>query len=433
MLGRVINSENDLQNGIGNKKYLLDVTTIILFILMWCSNDTALFGTNSNLFLVSLPRYLMLIFCITALLFPLEITFTVEGKKQFIALLFMMAIFIVVGVVNHEQFNRVVIKLLCMLTGFVIAFKIDFEQFAKSFCNIIYFLSYFAIIMSIVGLIAPGLIRMLPCVENTAGVRIYTCFLAGIDERMLDSIAVRTNGIYWEPGVYQMYLNLALLLEMYVFKMNNRKRFAIELIALFFTYSTTGYIVFVWGLVSYYMFERGSINDIKRTFSYFILLLIGVGGLFVVLNFTPLGEVVFGKVINMEPSGTAVVRMASVFMNLEIVRDNPLHGIGMENIQDEFLRRSMASDLFEGWTSQNTNTLLYQYAAHGALYGILFTIGTYKFGRRMTDKTLPVVCIFIFFALMYIGENLQYSFFPFVIIFYGYGCYRQSNEQVDVL
>lgn len=429
MLSSVLDSRNSLQNGTDKRKYVLDATTITLFILMWCSNDTALFGSNSNLFLVSLPRYLMLIFCIISLLFPLKIILTDEGKRQFSALLFMMVIFVIVGVVNHEQLNRVVIKLLCMLTGFVIAFKIHFEQFAKSFCNIIYFLSYFAILLSIIGLIEPELIQMLPCIENTAGVRIYTCFLAGMDERMLSSVAVRTNGIFWEPGVHQMYLNLALLLEMYVFKMNNRKRVVIELIALFLTYSTTGYIVFVWSLVSYYMFEKGSISDIKRTFSYFILLFIGVGGLFAILYFTPFGDAVFGKIVNMEPSGTAEVRMASIFMNLEIVRDNPLHGIGMENIQDEFLRRSMASDLVEGWTSQNTNTLLYQYASHGVLYGILFTIGTYKFGRKMTYKMLPVLCIFISFVLMYVGENLQYSFFPFAIIFYGYGCYRRSNEQ----
>lgn len=417
---------------IGSRRLsiVLDKTTVMLFIILWCSNDTYLFGTNANSFMVSLPRYIMLIFCLGWLFISPKLSLSATGKKQVIALMLMVSVFCIMGIWNHEQFNRVFIKILCILTGFLIAYRIEFEKFAKSYCKIIYLLSIFAILMSVIGLIMPGIIRALPSVTNSVGVRIYTCLIAGIDERMLGGIAVRTNSIFWEPGVYQMYLNLALLIEMYVFKINNKKRFAVEFIALFLTYSTTGYIVFAWSIASYYLFEKGTVRNLRRTFKYFVLLILAVVGMLIVLNLSQLGDVVFDKILNPTPNGTAMVRKASVIINLEIMVDNPVHGIGMENISNEFLRRSMESDQILGWTEQNTNTLLYQYAAHGVLYGLLFTIGTYNFGKILTNKSLSIICVFIFFVLMYIGENLQYSVYPYLVIFYGYRCFECRHKKM---
>ncbi len=102
----------------------------------------------------------------------------------------------------------------------------------------------------------------------------------------------------------------------------------------------------------------------------------------------------------------------------------------MENIQDEFLKLTMASQIILGFTRQNTNTLLYQYAAHGIPYGILFTLGTYKFANLLSrGEKLIKLSVFIMIVMLYIGENLQYSELPYIIIFYGYGCYDKSESK----
>jgi len=100
----------------------------------------------------------------------------------------------------------------------------------------------------------------------------------------------------------------------------------------------------------------------------------------------------------------------------------PWHGCGIDNIKSEFLRLTLASDYILGFTEQNTNTLLFQFAAHGIPYGMVFAIGTFKFGNCFNKgKKILTLAIFIMFVLMYIGENLQYSSLPYIVVFYGYG------------
>ena len=92
-------------------------------------------------------------------------------------------------------------------------------------------------------------------------------------------------------------------------------------------------------------------------------------------------------------------------------------------MDSEFLRVALASrDILGGWTHDNTNTLFYQFAAHGIPFGVLFAVGTYKFGNCFANgRKIITISVFLMLFLLYIGENLQYSIFPYIAVFYGYG------------
>lgn len=161
-----------------------------------------------------------------------------------------------------------------------------------------------------------------------------------------------------------MYLNLAILLELMLDNAKNKKRIAIYIIALFLTFSTTGFLAFGWMIATYALFGRDNSRSVTKNIVVFIALIIGsIAAYFIVFN-TNLGTSVFGKLFNMK-DGSTMVRLASVLINLEIIRDHPFAGIGMEIMEDEFIQRSYRSSAIYGWTHQNTNTLLYQFAAHG--------------------------------------------------------------------
>lgn len=387
---------------------------------MFFSNDTYLFGTNSNSFIISFSRYMLIGICLLLLLrldFKLAIGI---NKGKTIAYLTIISLYVILAFINNELFNRIIIKLLCMTVAYLLCMLLSFDDFYEAFGKAVFFIASCAIVFTTLAYIFPSVVRMFPAVINTANVKIFTCLFAGLDERMIGSIAVRTSGIYWEPGVFQMYLNLVIAYELFYKKELNKKVIIIDLIALILTFSTTGYAVFAWILICYGFLKKSDRNgDFSTRFA--VVSLVFICGVFVLL-FTSIGDVVLGKVVNPAASGTAEVRLAGVVSNIEIALDNPWHGIGMETMNETFLRYSMKSNLLLGWTEQNTNTLLYQFAAHGIFYGIIFAIGTFKFGNNFDKGRKTITCvIFIMMILMYVGENLQYSWLPYIIIFYGYG------------
>lgn len=55
----------------------------------------------------------------------------------------------------------------------------------------------------------------------------------------------RLSGIFWEPGIYQIFLNIALYYWFFCCSQKNKIPLILLLINLFLTFSTTGYCIFV--------------------------------------------------------------------------------------------------------------------------------------------------------------------------------------------
>lgn len=390
----------------------------IVFLILFLSNDTYLFGTNSNELMVALPRYFMLVFCAVSIVLSIVRQEYATHKSIIGLFLLMSAVLIAVSFYHHEYFSRVLIKLLCMATGMLLCMRYDIEDYSNAFLKCMTFFSIAAIFLTLIAYIAPSIVRSLPSTVNTVGVRFYSIGFAGLDERSLNTWNIRTGGIFWEPGVFQMYLNFAILLELTINRGVNKKRMAIYVIALFLTFSTTGYLAFAWLIATYALFGKNDSRSTTKNIAIFFALIVAVPISFFIVFYTNLGITVFGKLFDMK-NGSTMVRQASVLINLEIMREYPFAGIGMDAMADEFERRSYLSSAIYGWTRQNTNTLLYQFAAHGCLFGIPFTWGTYKFGTKLSNKFFMRLSIFVMILMLYIGENLMTSVFPYILIFYG--------------
>lgn len=257
-----------------------------------------------------------------------------------------------------------------MTSALFLCSKIPFKKYSVAFNNALCFISICATFLTLLAYIVPSLVYRLPYITNKVGIKFYTILFAGLDERSINNFAIRTGGVFWEPEVFQMYLNIAILYELFVLNCNIKRLF-ILIFAMILTFSTTGYIVFAWIILTYYLFfKAGNYSKNRLAWNYLILFIFVISS-FLFLNFSSIASNVFGKLTD-KTNGSTFVRQASVFINLEIARDNPLTGIGMDIMEDEFERRSFASTLVYGWTRQNTNTLLYQYSAHGIPFGLVF-------------------------------------------------------------
>lgn len=407
--------------------------SVLVYFLMFLSNDTYLFGTNKSLFIVSIPRYIILIFCLIGLIYFIHEESIQKRKKQIAMYCVLLLTFIAVSIVNKELVNRTIIKILFMTGGFLFCVILNFLDFSIAFRNALVFISVSSNILWILAYIVPGFVMQLPQMENTAGVRFATIFIAGIDLRAINSIAIRSVGIYWEPGVYQMYLNMAIFFELFVEEKPRKRYLLAYCIALFSTFSTTGYIAFLWTMLTYILFG-GNKQQLSKYSRWMVILPFITILFFLAITGTTVGRQVFGKAANLK-EGTTMVRLASFFASIDIARSHPLNGVGMENVSDYMYKITMASDLYHGWTRQNTNTLLYQFAAHGCIFGGLFLLGTSSFGRVFKRGKIFTLFVFVLIWIFYMGENLMVSIFPYILIFYGIGStstiYRKEESNKD--
>ena len=407
----------------GGKRYSIDKNAVLLFIIFFISGDTYLCGTNSNEMLLTVARAsnILIIICILYWMrFRLRLS---NNKPKIYAYIVMVTAFVGISILHQDNINRIGLVVIYMSLSLLISILFSFKEYVRCFNKVMYFIAITAVLFTLLTYISPDIIRRFPSIVNTAGTRIYTCGFAGVLEGFVGQPAVRTQGIFWEPGVFQMYLNLAIAFELLYKKQAERKKIIVYTIALLLTFSTSGYIVFAWILLSYTFLKKGKNRDnaIKKFTIISILFFTGV----VVLRFTQIGDMIFGKIVdrNNVNFGSMTTRMAGIIVSSKIAFDNPLFGIGMNSMSGEFFNVAYTlRELLGGWTHDNTNTLFYRFAAHGIPYGFFFLTGTFRFGNCFGNgKCLLTIAIFIMLFLMYVGENIQYSIFPYTIILFGYG------------
>lgn len=136
---------------------------------------------------------------------------------------------------------------------------------------------------------------------------------------------------------------------------------------------------------------------------------------------------VFGKLEDFSHRSTAA-RFASITVNIRVFFENPLLGIGFNNLAEVFPYYALQRTGF--LVEDNTNMILIQFASHGLIYGSLWVLGYWKTSRKMAynlkKKNSKSALFFIVFMILFVGANLTWGFITYVLLFYGYISY--SNE-----
>jgi len=129
----------------------------------------------------------------------------------------------------------------------------------------------------------------------------------------------RAHGIFWEPGVFATYANIFIFLNLFIFK--KRSNVILGLIAIFLSWSTTGMTVLLIQIF-YYLFRNFKFN-IKG-----LLQIIGSSILIFMLGwlfFLNIDNKVYG-----DSSGSAAQRYIDTMAAVEIVKNFPITGIGID-------------------------------------------------------------------------------------------------------
>ena len=134
-----------------------------------------------------------------------------------------------------------------LLIAIIVIHLISFERFSKNFINIILVLSifsWFALIIIHFNIQSPlPSFTSVHYIEEIQGRILRNFIFFGVDTELIKYSILRASSIWWEPGAFQLFVNLAVIFSL----INNTltlKRYIIFLITILVAMSTTGVLAF---------------------------------------------------------------------------------------------------------------------------------------------------------------------------------------------
>lgn len=203
---------------------------------------------------------------------------------------------------------------------------------------------------------------------------------------------IRNRGFFWEPGVFQIVLNIYLFLILIEKKEPFRKAF-LPILTILSTFSTTGYVIMVLIIMYHYFRKRVEVVSFKHVFFSISFLLILSSFMYINIE----------NKINSTTSQSAALRTYDQLMGMTIILKNPIIGVGIDS--KRYINKAEWLDL--GYYDVNaldiergnTNTILLIGMAFGLPVLFLFLFSIYKQRIFLNNRLF-----FILFLMMISSE-----------------------------
>lgn len=292
------------------------------------------------------------------------------------------------------------IRIACFL---IVISILGHQKFSLTYLQVMLFICFFNLILYISNVYlfqySQSLPSLLPDLRtwDSFTFKNYIFYFAptGIDgnNAVPYSSFIRNSGLFWEGGAYQYFLNLALILSLYI-KKNPIFSFPnwIIVISILSTFSTTGYLIMAIVLASIVMGKSS-----KRMF--FVKTLIMIPLILSVL-FSP---VIFNKLLDTDSReyvGSTQRRILDTVIDTTIIKDYPALGIGLGNQE---IWQSYSDQLSGGTSSSNGLT---NYLAKIGLLGFLITLYPFMW-FRFKDKMNQMILLCNIFSIL--AQNIVLS------------------------
>lgn len=201
-------------------------------------HDTLAFGLIRN---ENIVKYLL--FSIVFILF-LKLTVIDKKikirKKQLIILILLCFLIFSTMLINQDFTGGYFYMIILLVMAFFISQMINIDEFVESSIKCIVFFALYSLICYLLRPVIFHFRGFFPHFYNSAGLPLFHLGASVIVDNPSYS---RLFGIFRESGVYQIFLNIAMIFELFLHKGGIRKRYILILfITIIFTFSTPGYI-----------------------------------------------------------------------------------------------------------------------------------------------------------------------------------------------
>lgn len=393
---------------------------IIIFLLIYITSSY--FATISGLVSGTI--------CIVGLIFISILSVILNNRnfkenfnlKSYLLLLLLIIVSLVSSFIYGDGIYNHIIILSAVISGYLVTLAYSFERFINVYLKIMYFISVFSIIVYLIVSFVPSILNFTPVIGYRVGVEVHNLFFLSLYLE-LNLIEIM---VCFGSSAFQVYLNLALIFELFT-KKTVRKRYVVGfIIAIITTFSTTGYIVLVPILLAY-LINNGRINmNYKKTYKYFLVISLLS---FLVLEFMPEEYIrlIFGKLEGVFSEGgstnfsTTVRVNAIVFPFYEFIR-SPLIGVGYR----QYLAMA-AEKIF----TMPTFTPINWFALFGLLWGVSCNYYYLRNIMHFKSGNISRCLIAIALLLVIMSEDFIRIAFMYVLIFYGTKNFKRNKKNLN--
>ncbi|WP_273831893.1 O-antigen ligase family protein [Guptibacillus sedimenti] len=327
--------------------------------------------------------------------------------KQLFFLTLVIPFYLVINFINYDD---TIINYLLFIIKFIFIFflvryciikKIDI---LKIFNNLIIGIC----IYSIFSYVLLDIMKILPYFMEVINEKPYKVFLGfhfhWQEVNWFSWRVVRNNSIFWEPGVFQIYISFSLFYQLFIKEKFRKSVLILLVLNMFTTFSTTGFLIVLTLLTFKYLKQKPKTN-IGMIFKIYIVPIIIITAIIIGLQ-------IFNQKVN---NGTVSydLRTNDLNIGMDLFFQKPFFGWGYLN-NNEF--KALTG------TSNNSNGLV-SMMFHQGIMGLLFytlpifvlILSLYK------NKGLMVALSFgVFYFVSAATEPLMYANFFNVFISMGF-------------
>lgn len=284
-----------------------------------------------------------------------------------------------------------------LVIGFCTCNLMEKERFCEVFLNIILFFCVFSLILTVVSNIYPAFILRFPVSEYRDFHNVYGLHtFLGIYPSQIN----RNCGPFREPGVFEVYLNFALIIVM--FRHNSDKRLLSKILLLAITIvsteSSTGIIAMAAIFAGYLFYRPHTRNKIHK----YLKMIVMVG---LVISVVAVLTVPGLLLLKLDSSSGAyssyLTRHVGTLTDLKLWLDAPIFGQGITNYES----------MYAGTANSITKAL--------AIYGLIFTsleaVLLWRFIKGIIARregTVTRLCVAAAMAAIFFTQDIL--FFPFI-------------------
>lgn len=402
-----------IQQSQTKKSVTIDVLLLILLIYLTSGFNGGISGT----IILSISLLIAIYFLIknsSGVIFPNMISMFIS-----LSLIILISISLIIEQANIKQ-TFIVYGNLCI--SIILAVSFNYKNYNKLFVYAMRVITINSLFSFFIAIFFPLLIQLSPTFINSAGTKAH---LFGASFVIL-SANIRNLGIFWEPGAFQTFLVMVILIEFHTKDNQSSGKFlVIHMVALLTTFSTTGFVGLLL-LIMYIIISTKKFSDKLK----YILVFISFSILFLFLfinNNDYLRYAFFDKLLAMfDPnttSGTASVRQDSIIYPTQKFLESPIFGVGATGLSE--------LEQITGHT-MNTFTPINWYARWGIFFGTIMMLGLWKFTRFMTADIFKRLLIFGIIIVSVSTEefslNPSFLIYPLLGMFYNTKTHKAVYE-----
>ncbi|MCO6146890.1 O-antigen ligase family protein [Flavobacterium sp. NRK1] len=396
------------------------IVYIIVFLIFYINIDAITFAAANN-FLLGIIQAIYIFFMIYFSLKYKPLFSPLKWKVWIVTL----TIFILLTIIYNFDFSLgYVVQLLALMFGYVVASRVDLALLMKIYNEFLYYLCISCVCLFLLFVINPGLLYYFPVLSNSEGTEYINLIFYS---HYLNT--GRNTGIFREPGVFMIFINIGILVELLYKNIPNKKYLFIYVITLLTTLSTAGFLICSIIMLLYTLKNRNF-----KSFFYITLLFVVIG-LYVSFNYE-----LFQATLNKFDSASenhesAMARYASVQVPWSIFLQSPFFGVGLSSYNENYLNHSR---MLYGYSMRadglSTNTLFNILATYGIFMFTAVVTGFLRLTKIFSSNIVVRLGTLLVFLLMFSNEDLRYSILFSILLFYGLNInnrFRNSYNEIQ--